>query len=112
MPGGVDELSSRTRTDGAGPDDERDAHRKSGPSSSRQPPWVGGTPPRPRKRADRADQPRDPNDEEHPLEGLHSARSVSRAEHPSGPAAKAAAQRDRVQATDAGWRAFGGRLRK
>ena len=49
--GGIDELPGRSGPDRADPDDERViAHRNSGPSSSRQPPCVGGTPPRPRKR--------------------------------------------------------------
>src|SRR5690242_18870164 len=49
---GVDELARCTRADRAGADDKSCCHyRKSGPSSSRQPPLVGGTPPFPRSRA-------------------------------------------------------------
>ena len=49
----VDELPCGTRANRADADDENRRHRNSGPSSSRQPPLVGGTPPLPRKRATR-----------------------------------------------------------
>ena len=48
--GGVDELAAGAHADGAGPDQQDGRHRKSGPSSSRQPPLVGGTLPLPRRR--------------------------------------------------------------
>jgi hypothetical protein len=46
--GSVDELARRPDADGARPHEEDAGHRKSGPSSSRQPPLVVGTPPFPR----------------------------------------------------------------
>ncbi len=49
-PGALGELSRGTRADGTGADEENPTHRKSGASSSRHPPLVGGTPPRPRSR--------------------------------------------------------------
>ena len=85
--GRVDELARGAGADRADTDDERgrhrtpqrsteprpDTHRNSGPSSSRQPPVVGGTPPLPRTRASIADRAGGTEHEQQALEDLHDA---------------------------------------
>ena len=78
MPGRVGELAGGARADRAGTDEQDGRHRsrgrgqrKSGPSSSRQPPLVGGTPPLPRSFMSPPAITRDEQDDQASPEGTH-----------------------------------------
>ena len=57
--GGIDDLAGGTDADRAAADQEDRRQRNSGPSSSRHPPLIGGTPPLPRQSQEAADKDRD-----------------------------------------------------
>ena len=57
---GLRQLPGGPASDGAGAHEEDGGHRKSGSCSCRQPPLVGGAPPRPRRRSSQPTAPANP----------------------------------------------------